>query len=234
MEQELLEQDPQKNPAYAPEGMKTHLDNLVISKIPEWDTWEQVQAGFERIRDDRFIEFSTHGLYSDFYEKNPDFPGYKRRITWTNSYSGCHWRAAMVYKHLSELGFPDSHKIFAFGDPIKTERGDQWWYHIANVVRLGAKVYVMDPVVDDKQPVELEKWIEALGGKNNISLAVCHGLTLSAGQYCYKKAPAKAWDFGMENQVDPEILEKNDTNKNLYDEWARLLEKGLNPDEVLK
>lgn len=231
---DLESYDPEKDPANTPDGMKTRLKELVLTNIPEWESWEQILLGFEKIRDDSFLEFSTHGLYSDFYEKHPAFPKYKRRITWTLSESGCHWRAAMADRHLTESDFPDAHKAFAFGDPLVTQQGNLWWYHIANVVRLGAKVYVMDPVVNAEQPVELEAWVKALGGENNTLLAICGGLTLNAGQYCYKKDPEKAWDFGYENQIDPDILEKNDTNMYLYREWENLLEQGLEPDTILK
>lgn len=227
--------DPEKDPAYTPEGMKTNLAALDLAKIPEWQSYEQVQEAFVHIRDDHFLEFSPVLAYSGYFERHPDLPRYKRRITWTNPVQGCHWRAAMVDKHLRELGYPDSYKIFAFGDPLVSKQGHKWWYHIANVFRLGAQVYVMDPVINSQNPVSLEEWVEAVGGESQTELALCNGLTLNAGSFCFKKDPAKVWDFGSKDQIAPEILEKEDTNKYLIEEWERLLEKGIkNPDEVLR
>lgn len=227
--------NPEEDPAHTPDGMKTKLSVLDFTEIPEWQSQEQLQEAFVHIRDDRFLEFSPVLAYSDYFEHHPDFPRYKRRITWSNPELGCHWRAAMVDRHLRELGYPDSYKIFAFGDPLVSKQGYKWWYHIANVFRLGAQVYVMDPVINSQNPVSLEEWVEVLSGEKQAEFAICNALTLTAGSYCFKKDPAKVWDFGSEDQLAPEILEKEDTNKYLIEEWERLLEKGVkNPDEILR
>lgn len=136
--------------------------NKLLNLANSWPNFKTIQANFEKIRDIRY-----------FNDKR--VPGFMRRISWLYPDDGCFTRASAVIKdlfgpiHNAANQYPRPSKIFAFGNLCVNSDNSQrgyvsWWYHTAPVVKDAetGQVYVLDPAVEPRKPLPVEKWMAAI------------------------------------------------------------------------
>jgi hypothetical protein len=142
-------------------------------------SWEEVllQERFEAIRDGKFIKSSTGEL------KSP---------SWSYPDDGCYSRAAVVNRFAFHQFYPIPSKVFAFGNlavntPNSPRGRVSWWYHVAPVVEVNGKKYVLDPAIEFERPLELGDWLSAMGDPEKIKVSICKSGTYSPGDDCEKE-----------------------------------------------
>ena len=175
---------------------------------------KQLQNGFARMRDTRFLEA-------------PSMPGFERRSSWMFPDDGCFARAALAGKNLSEWGFPRPWKLFAFGKLVAQTPNTlsglvTWWYHIVPVVRVGSQVMALDPSVEPRWALPFETWVARMGGvPEDFKFSVC-----VPGSY----AP---YSSCMNPSSDEESSEFEDQYEFLDDEWGRIHDLRRDPRREL-
>lgn len=161
-------------------SMAVPLEELNRRLIPSWPGMDAIQAGFERIRDDRFL----------ILPEDPDRP---RRISWTYALDGCFARAATASEHLEGMGYRRPAKIFIFGNlGIRTSHSGyvSWWYHVAPVVDHGGRAYVLDPAVEASGPLTVEEWAGRMTRDlAGVTLAICNPFSYTPWSACYVSGP---------------------------------------------
>ncbi len=146
--------------------------------LPDITRWKStlLQTRFEKLRDTRFISIN----------------GEERRPSWIYPDDGCYARAAMVSRNVFRWFYPQTKKVFAFGSlRVKTPNSPRgkvsWWYHVAPIVQVEDKKYVLDPAIEPSRPLELSEWISRMGRPEKIKVSICASGTYSPGDHCEKK-----------------------------------------------
>lgn len=180
-----------KSPAAA--DVAVPLDQLNIQSLPQWDTFETVQAGFERLRDTRFLE-------------DPSHPGFLRRDSWLYPDDGCYARAALAKKNLHNWKFAAVKKVFVFGN-LRVDTANSpagfvtWWYHVVNGLMLSGQPYVLDPAIDPLTPLTLNEWAQRMGGaKAEMTFAICDDGAYTPYDACVNP-PAGSDNTALDDQV---------------------------------
>jgi Glutaminase len=157
-----------------------HLLDSVVS----WPSETIIQNNFEKIRDIRYFE-------------DPDQKNFLRRISWLYPDDGCWTRTSAAIRDLFGplnnhfKNFPRPSKVFVFGDlcantPHSPTGNVFWWYHTAPIVRSAEtnQTYVLDPAVNPKMPLPIEKWMEEIASQQGMcagsdsyidSFNICNG-----------------------------------------------------------
>lgn len=185
-----------------------------LSLVPTAASRAQLENAFRQMRDLRF-------LYSN---NQPNFP---RRLSWLYPDDGCYARAAFMRQKLTSFGLPQPAKIFAFGDMrVNTSHASVghvlWWYHVATIYRAENKVYVIDPALDPRGPMELPDWLSRLTvTSGRLEISVCEPLAYYAYSPCYQVPANEERDAAREQRM---FLDR---------EWDRMLELSRRPEQVL-
>lgn len=162
-----------------------------VETLPDptaWKSMKDLQERFEDIRDERFLTLPG----------DEDSP---RRISWLYPKDGCFTRAALANRLAFRKFIPIPNKVFAFGNlRVKTPYSIRgvvgWWYHVAPIVRVGEKKFVLDPSIEFSRPLELEEWLDRMGDVKRIKVAICGSGTYSPGDSCDKETD------GMESRAE--------------------------------
>lgn len=185
------------------------------SKLPEVTSWREkdLLTRFESLRDGRHLVMSG----------KPEMP---RRPSWLYPDDGCFARAAMVNRQAFRSFYPTPNKVFAFGNlRVKTPHSKRgvvgWWYHVAAIVQVKDKKYVIDPSIELTRPLELQEWIKRMGNPQKIKVAICGSGTYSPGDSCDKKTD------GIESRA------RRAQEHYLRLEWERVKALGLPPEDKL-
>lgn len=146
--------------------------------LPDITRWKStlLQTRFEKLRDTRFISIN----------------GEERRPSWIYPDDGCYARAAMVNRNVFRWFYPQTKKVFAFGSlRVKTPNSPRgkvgWWYHVAPIIQVKEKKYVLDPAIEPSRPLELSEWVSRMGNPEKIKVAICASGTYSPGDNCDRK-----------------------------------------------
>lgn len=197
--------------ARAPGDFLVHLiDN---AKTYPWPgSLEEMKKAFRLARDSRVIPWRA------------DFA---RRPSWLYPDDGCFARAVIAADTLKRAGFPAPGKIFAFGNlsaqTSRTPSGSvSWWYHVAAAYRHEAGIYVFDPSVEEKRPLEMQEWVNKIGGpKAEIKISLCDTKTYNPADNC-QNGNMLTTTSGFRDQMLYLDLE-----------WERLIEMGKDPRALL-
>lgn len=180
-----------------------------LPKATAWTSEKEMLQRFRQFRDVRFLSDRAH----------PNFP---RRSTWLYPDDGCFARAALVNRNLTRLSVTVPSKVFVFGDlnvhtPNAPGGEVTWWYHVAPLVEVGDRKFVLDPAIEPRFPLPLEEWLAKMSGTpQNLEVAVC-----GSGSYTPYDSCEKVTD-GLENEAE------SDQMGYLGPEWSRL--ESLNRD----
>lgn len=175
------------------------------SRIPAL-TEDELKSAFTRVRDERMLL---------------DSQGRARRLTWLYPDDGCFARAEMM---VSRFDKAVPAKIFAFGNLVASTKNHpsgsiSWWYHVAPIVKVGNKYYVLDPSIEVRRPLSAQEWVGAMQD-SKAQIAIC-------GAHAYD--PDSACDAGTGSQLTAE----KDLSRFLPAEWDRLVELNRNPAREL-
>lgn len=196
-----------------PERAKVSINNIDFSLVPEVSTHEELLRMFYFVRDIRFLHL----------DDNPEF---SRRISWLYPDDGCFARAALAGMKLGENNLVRPAKIFAFGNlAVQTmysrEGAVYWWYHVAEIVRYMDAYYVIDPALNNREPLLVENWFHLMGEEADLQGAVCNPYTYGPFDDCLKATQ----ESDKPAQSDQLIY--------LQYEWDRMSELGFDPQLVL-
>jgi hypothetical protein len=205
----------------------------LLNTVATWADFKTIQSNFEKIRDIRYFHDTKQ-------------VGFLRRISWLYPDDGCWTRASAVIKDLfgpiSNIAnqFSRPSKIFAFGNlcantPNSPDGKVTWWYHTAPIIRdkQTNQSYVLDPSIDAKKPLAVEKWIEAISTGDGACkeefasvnrFNICDGY--GTGPYSSCHEPSRV-DFATESTA---VL--GQPNYQVY-ERQRQVRLGRDPDVVL-
>jgi hypothetical protein len=190
------------------------IGSLNQTSLPKWDSMEDVVDAFEMLRDVRFLSSTMKRKFL-------------RRDSWLYPDDGCYARAALARKNLLNWNFPETKKLFVFGNlAVQTNNSPDgsvsWWYHVVPVVAVGDQAYVLDPAIEPKRPLTLVEWTERMGGqKSDIKLSICDGGAYTPMNNC----------LSPEKTADESAL--IDQVSFLDQEWERLLELKRVPEKEL-
>ncbi len=170
---------------------------------------------FEQIRDSRYLA-------------SPMQPGFARRSSWLYPQDGCWVRASVSRRLAQDKGFGELKKLFIFGT-LRVKTGNapgglvSWWYHVVPVYsdELG-QVTVIDPAIDPKGPLLLEKWARTMvASADDATYSICSPSTYDPSSPCEEK-DLDADKHAARDQVDFLNLE-----------WDNLLDLGRLPRKEL-
>ena len=140
--------------------------NTLLKTVSTWPNYKIIQENFEKLRDLRYFSDRDHSHFL-------------RRISWLYPDDGCWTRASAVIRDLfgpfnnpvNDDARPS--KVFAFGNLCAntTNASDgyvSWWYHTAPIIRdaLTNQTYVLDPSIDPRQPIPMEKWVKFISANS--------------------------------------------------------------------
>lgn len=184
-----------------------------LPPVTSWDA-QTLATQFVQLRDVRWMTTDEH-------------PGFLRRSSWLYPDDGCYARAALAVMNLIHWKVPAPNKIFVFGDlALATHNSPDgkvgWWYHVAPIVEVAGKKFVLDPSVDPLQPLELEKWLRKMHDDiGELSVAICHSGTYGPNDACDKDSDGS------------EMTAQSDQIGFLEEEWTRLLDLKRDPTKEL-
>lgn len=187
----------------------TQVDSTQITQIQDEQTLMNV---FKTARDDRFLEASP------FY----------RRPTFLYPDDGCFARAHVMNEHIFDSFKIKMTKIFVFGDlKVQTKNSEfgsvTWWYHVAPVAKVGNQIYVIDPSIEAKKPMELKEWVLSMVREvGDAQIAICDGNSYTPDEDC------------MGSEVSPSASAHDQQQSFFSAEWQRLLDLGRNPERELQ
>jgi Glutaminase len=181
-----------------------------LATATSW-TPENLTAGFAKIRDTRY-------LYSN---QDSTFP---RKIFWMYPTDGCYARVELADSLLAQSGFPVPNNVFAIGNlyvpTTNTTTGyASWWFHVAPIVQVEGKYFVLDPAIDPEKPLELKEWLSKMGKPEDIKVAICGAGTDAPGTSCSYSKPYQP--------------DQGTTSWYLTEEWNQLVKLGKDPKTVL-
>lgn len=191
-----------------------------ISKLPrvtKWNSTELLRQNFYKMRDTRFLKWKMRS----------NFP---RRSSWLYPDDGCFARATLANKNFHLWRQPVPNKVFVFGNlKVKTQNNPKgivtWWYHVALIVELKNIFYVLDPAIDPKAPLTLNRWLESMGNPSKMRVAICASGTYAPNSRCNRSINGKESDFSQQKYLDLEwnrlkILRRNPSRElGAYPPW---------------
>jgi hypothetical protein len=216
-----ISSDPGCAPTAGPLGfdqLQGPAESLSPACAPVW-TAEQLQAGFQAIRDARWLVPTAQ----------PDFP---RRIPWLSASSGCEERALAAVYYLSQLGYPEPYFLRAkvtngaqFVLATENEPTGQvnWSAHVAAAVRVGEQLMVLDPALHVEGPITLLEWVSLFSTPEIRQVALCRDHELGDG--CYDATPR--------GPVAPALTPSLGVTWRLEEEWRVQELLGRDPFRVL-
>jgi Glutaminase len=184
-----------------------------FSQVAEWKDLDEIEKSFQEVRDARFLN-------------DPNLPEFRRRSTWLYPDDGCFARADLARANLIQWGHTEPNKIYIFGNlKVTTENSADgmvyWWYHVAPLVRIGEKVFVLDPALRANQPTPVREWVGLMADDvENTQIAICGGKSYDPHSAC-------------ENATDSSQNAVFDQTNYLDSEWQRQIELGRDPLKVL-
>lgn len=174
-----LSKIPQETEMSTAESVAKPLDQLDLSQVPEWKSYDQVLEAFTALRDERFL-------------KDPSDSENKRRSTWFYPDDGCYARSELIVRRTEER--VDENlvplKVFAFGKlDVKTANHPAgevgWWYHVVPIVMAKSEAYVFDPAIDPRAPMPLKAWAQAMGEDvSTMTFSICKAHTYEPYDSC--------------------------------------------------
>jgi hypothetical protein len=197
-----------------PYSVALPFKNALLPKATAWESQEVLFDRFRLLRDLRWLE-------------HPSRPGFLRRSTWLYPDDGCFARAALIIKNSQMMGFPQPSKVFAFGDlrvstPNAPGGSVTWWYHVAAIVEVNDRKYVLDPSILPSMPLELSAWLAKMNPNyGDLYVSICKSGAYNAGDDCYRSSD------GIEARAT------SDQSTFLDDEWLRLENLVRNPEMEL-
>lgn len=194
----------------------SEVDQKFKERIPEFSSFEELEAAFKWSRDERFME-------------DPRFEHFLRRISWLYPDDGCFARAQVAQKIIREhVPESDLGKVFIFGSlHVETKNSPDgsvsWWYHVVPASRIGEQIWIMDAAIDPTKLLKLEEWIAHMvrEGNDDFTVNFCKNEAYGPGSSC----------------LEPRVMDIEDALIEqafyLREERERLLELERNPDEEL-
>lgn len=197
--------------------------------------WEK--GPFDSAKWERVPEISAAALQSTFEHARDekaftDEESRARRASWLYPDDGCFVRAAVVADVIAKNAAVKTAKIFAFGslsvDTVNSpDHYVTWWYHVAAIAKItdpaasGDKtVYVYDPAIDPKAPMEVHAWLSAMHDPG-VQIAICSGDAYDPNSDC------------ANGQSDTLLRARGDAGSYLTSEWYRVQELGRDPRREL-
>ncbi len=209
----LAEQSEQPAPYRTPlDEATTRLENL--PRATRWPSMNVLNEAFARFRDYRFLTDSER-------------PNFLRRSTWLFPDDGCYARASLANRNLKNWNYPVPKKVFVFGNLLvetpNSPLGEvSWWYHVAPIVEVHGRKYVMDPAIEPRRPLTLQAWLKRMHQRpGRVEVAICASGTYTPNDSCERETD------GVEEVA--ETVQKFF----LADEWYRVLDLGRNPEQEL-
>lgn len=197
----------------SPLGSARAFRNGEFPSVTQWRSALDMQERFEEARDMRFL-------------KTGRGQSFLRRISWLYPHDGCYTRAALFSRNMFRLFVPIPDKVFAFGNlRVKTPNHQYgyatWWFHVASIVEVEKKKYVLDPAIEPKHPLPLEEWLRRMGDPQKIKVSICNSGASAPTSDCMSESD------GME-------LTAVQQQKYFLDlEWNLLKKLGRNPEREL-
>ena len=196
-----------------PYYLRQPIDSVNFTALANW-SYNELKQGFMSGRDSRIITMEGSHLK-------------KRRISWLYPYDGCFIRADLLGRMLEYYGYPQTKKLFVFGDltvntPYVYGGTVRWWFHVVIVASVDNQVYVFDPALYAEDPITLEYWINLIDNSfSNLTYTLCDSKTFLPSDRCSEPSSHSL----------PELLQ---IAKNfLYNEYYSLKSLGYNPDTEL-
>lgn len=159
--------------------------------LPVWRR-EDVMKAFCAIRDSTWTITKSPG------------PLATRRLTWLFPDDSCYARAQVANGALKRWGFPPSRSVFSLGNlKVNTVNHPDgmvtWTFHVAPAVATDEGVYVLDPALEPRFPLQLDAWVRmqslAVKSVDEIDVAVCSpGAANPAADACI--SDDDGWDQG--------------------------------------
>lgn len=146
------------------------------AKLPATTKWKEdlLQERFEKVRDEKVVK---------------DHKGVLKKASWFYPDDGCFARAAIANRNAFHQFYPVPGKVFAFGNlRVKTANSPRgavgWWYHVAPIVEVAGKKFVLDPAIEMGRPMELLEWLTAMGNPQKIKVSICNSGTYMPSDNC--------------------------------------------------
>lgn len=176
------------------------------------ESYQKLLSYFTYFRNERFL--------------TAEDPGFKRRISWLYPDDGCFARAQMVIKLSTQSQNVLPGKIFAFGRlRVQTNnhpKGEvRWWYHVAPIARVNNQVYVLDPSLSPKAPLEIYDWLSIMSkSPMGLQVSFCDSLSYTP----YSKCNGSSENFQVATSAQKKYLSY---------EWKRLIDLNRSPQDEL-
>jgi hypothetical protein len=209
----LQQTDPRTISVLSAQSVAGPWSKVDVSAVPEWSP-DELKAGFEQMRDSRFLN-------------PPDMPDFSRRSSWLYPDDGCFARAALGGQNLQKWGFKRPLKLFIFGSlAVRTANSPSgwvsWWYHTVPVVQVDGQVMILDPAIEPQGALPFESWVKRMGGTSaDFLFSVCRPRTYDPYTSC-TSPDADAESPALDHQYAFLDLE-----------WSRLEDLGRNPTREL-
>lgn len=195
-----------------PSTVAVDFDETKLPEVPSWNSQGELMARFQLARDHRWMQTS-------------DRPGFLRRASWLYPDDGCFARAQTIEYNLRNVGAPLPMKIFVFGNlAVRTPNAQDgiatWWYHVAPIIQVAGRKYVLDPSIEAHQPLPLLDWLTRMNNDpHSLSVAICGSGTYGPEDPC-----------DSQSSTALERLAESDEGEYLFDEWQRLSSLGRYPE----
>lgn len=192
------------------------VDEEFKKRIPEFSSFEDLQAAFQWSRDERFMA-------------DPKFENFMRRISWLYPDDGCFARAQVAQKIIREhVPGSDLGKVFIFGSlNVKTKNSPDgevsWWYHVVPASRIKDQIWILDAAIDPTKLLKIDEWIAQMipEGSDDFTVNFCKNESYGPGSSC----------------LEPRVMDKEDAllEQSFYlrEERDRLIEMDRNADDEL-
>ena len=191
--------------------VSNHFSNLDMVNVPQWNSLEEMQERFEKIRDKKMLSYE----------------GKERRIPWLFPKDGCHTRAALFIKESEREGHIKPMRVFLFGVLEMRSRYIVGgvinpWFHSAPIVKVNEQVYVLDPSLDFDHPLTVEEWaFKMTPDFTSVNFSFCSGDTYLPTSNCFSPKVISEEKLELEAQLY------------LRFEWNTLKYLGYSPEELL-
>ncbi len=185
-----------------------------LPEATSWSSLQELRERFEYVRDWRGLIWPT----------KPDF---RRRSSWLYPDDGCYARAALAQKNLHALKITPASKVFAFGNlHIESKNAADgaitWWYHVAAIVEVDGKKFVLDPAISPQAPLELRAWLAQMSSDpDSLEVAICGSGTYTPYDACNKVSDGQ------------EVEAQHDQLRFLDLEWERIEFLNRDPEAEL-
>jgi hypothetical protein len=201
-------------------NLRQKYADVNLWQATEVASFADVQRIFETVRDERNI-------------LDPSHQDFMRRTTWLWANDGCFIRSFHMASVIHAREALRLTQIFLFGGRMLAkpewregwEGGLPWNYHVTPVVRVGATVYVLDPAVDQKKPLEISEWIASfVQDVPALEGAICGPFTFGPNEECWATQPS----------TNPEGMPVGQWNTYFFNnEWQNVERRGFDPLQLL-